>query len=119
MWPDPSPHPLPAKRRERGRSYLRPRLYSLRTLRYSLCLMTDPIDKLFADMLHLGAQQRKAGDPGAQGIVPASVYHLPGDPAGPYQYGRWSNPTWTALEDALGALEAAESVLFPSGMAAC
>jgi cystathionine gamma-lyase len=80
--------------------------------------VSDPIDKLFADMLHLGSRERKAGDPGATPIVPASVYHLPGDPAGPYQYGRWSNPTWTALEEALGALEAADTAIFPSGMAA-
>jgi cystathionine gamma-lyase len=62
--------------------------------------------------------QRRAGDPVTPAIVPSSVFFLPGDPAGPYQYGRWSNPTWSALEEALSILEDAESVIFPSGMSA-
>ncbi len=60
----------------------------------------------------------RSGDPVTPPIVPSSVYFLSGDPAGPYQYARWSNPTWTALEEALSILEDAESVIFPSGMAA-
>lgn len=60
----------------------------------------------------------RAGDPVAPAIVPSSVFFLPGDPAGPYQYARWSNPTWSALEEALSILEDAEIVIFPSGMAA-
>ncbi len=60
----------------------------------------------------------RANDPVGPVIVPSSVFFLPGDPAGPYQYARWSNPTWTALEEALSILEDAESVIFPSGMAA-
>jgi cystathionine gamma-lyase len=60
----------------------------------------------------------RANDPVVPAIVPSSVFFLPGDPAGPYQYARWSNPTWTALEEALSILEDAESVIFPSGMAA-
>lgn len=58
---------------------------------------------------------------GAFGIPPvfASTYHLQGDPAGAvFPYGRDANPTWLALEEALGALEGGEAVLFPSGMAA-
>jgi cystathionine gamma-lyase len=51
-------------------------------------------------------------------IVAAAVFHLLGEPSGPYQYGRWSNPTWDALEDALAVLENAQVVEFPSGMAA-
>lgn len=52
-------------------------------------------------------------------IAPTAVFHLPGDPAdAPYQYGRFSNPTWEALEGALGLLEGAETLVFPSGMAA-
>jgi cystathionine beta-lyase/cystathionine gamma-synthase len=60
----------------------------------------------------------KGGDLVVPPIVPAAVYHLPGDPAGPYQYGRWSNPTWDALESALAVLEDEEIAVFPSGMAA-
>ena len=76
------------------------------------------IDRLFAEMLHHGDDRLEPGDPLAPPIVPASIYHLPGDPAGAYQYGRWSNPSWSALEEALSVLEQAETVLFPSGMAA-
>ena len=57
------------------------------------------------------------GDPVTPPIVLSGVFFLPGDPTGPYQYARWSNPTWTALEEALSILEDAETVIFPSGMA--
>lgn len=54
------------------------------------------------------------GEPfGAQPVF-ASSYHLGGQD----YYGRASNPTWRALEDALGSLEGGECVVFPSGMAA-
>lgn len=79
--------------------------------------MTDPAH-LFARMLHHGAERRRPGDMVGPAISPAATYHLPGDPAGPYQYGRWSNPTWDALEEALSILEDAETVIVPSGMAA-
>lgn len=78
----------------------------------------DDIASIFAKTLHHGARSLRAGDLVVPPIVPASVYCLPGDPSGPYQYGRWSNPTWSALEEALTELEAAETVVFPSGMAA-
>src|SRR5580700_4112858 len=76
------------------------------------------MDIRFARTLHHGKGAAKAGDLVVPPIVPATVYHLPGDPAGPYQYGRWSNPTWDALEGALAVLEDAEIAVFPSGMAA-
>jgi cystathionine gamma-lyase len=78
--------------------------------------MTDTAGN-FADVLHF----RKPVEPGdlvVPPIVLASLYHLPGQPTGPHQYGRWSNPTWSALEDALSILEQAECVVLPSGMAA-
>lgn len=54
------------------------------------------------------------GDPfGAQPVF-ASSYHLGGQD----YYGRAGNPTWRALESALGELEGGECVAFPSGMAA-
>ncbi len=54
------------------------------------------------------------GEPfGAQPVF-ASAYHL----GGADFYGRAGNPTWRALETALGALEGGECVVFPSGMAA-
>jgi cystathionine gamma-lyase len=53
------------------------------------------------------------------GPVLAAPYHLQGaKDAAPYGYGRDANPTWSAVEAALGDLEGAEAVLFSSGMAA-
>lgn len=51
-------------------------------------------------------------------LTMASIFHLPGDPAGYSQYGRFANPTWDAVEKLLGHLEQAPAVSFPSGMAA-
>ncbi|TDD71839.1 cystathionine gamma-lyase [Actinomadura rubrisoli] len=57
--------------------------------------------------------------PALPGPVFAAYYHLPGEPEGPYTYGRDTNPTWTLLEAALGELEGgAEATVFSSGMAA-
>ena len=62
------------------------------------------------------------GNPLAGSPVLASTYHLAGEPAGDHQYGRYSNPTWTALEQALSELETGDQpchvALFASGMAA-
>jgi cystathionine gamma-lyase len=61
-------------------------------------------------------------EPTLPGPVFAAHFHLPGEPTGPYTYGRDENPTWTHLERAIGELEApgepAETVTFASGMAA-
>ncbi|WP_037887517.1 cystathionine gamma-lyase [Streptomyces viridochromogenes] len=62
-------------------------------------------------------------EPALPGPVFAAHYHLPGEPTGPYNYGRDENPTWTHLERAIGALEApgedgVETLAFASGMAA-
>jgi cystathionine gamma-synthase len=47
-------------------------------------------------------------------IVPASTYVA----GGPVGYGRYGNPTWDALEAALGDLDGGQAVTFASGMAA-
>ena len=74
---------------------------------------------LAAQLLHHYGQGLKPGDSVVPAIVPTAVYHLPGDPSNaPYQYGRFHNPTCEALERALGLLEGAEAIAFPSGMAA-
>ncbi len=58
------------------------------------------------------------------GPVFAAPFHVPGDPAeAAYSYGRSHNPTWTALERALGMMESGEgysarALVFGSGMAA-
>lgn len=62
-------------------------------------------------------------EPTLPGPVFAAHFHLPGDPTGPYTYGRDENPTWTLLERAIGELEApgrsgVETRVFASGMAA-
>lgn len=72
-----------------------------------------------AKLLHLAAQGAGKGDPLAPRITPASMFHLPGDPEpGLAIYGRDGNPTWDDTEAALAYLEAAPTLLFPSGMAA-
>ncbi len=58
------------------------------------------------------------GTPLVSSPVFASTYRLSGEPAGPYQYGRLSNPTWTTWEAALAELEGGETVSFASGLAA-
>ncbi|MFK4146146.1 cystathionine gamma-lyase [Streptomyces sp. NPDC004065] len=62
-------------------------------------------------------------EPTLPGPVFAAHFHLPGEPTGPYTYGRDENPTWTLLERAVGELEApgqgdVDTLVFASGMAA-
>jgi cystathionine gamma-synthase len=47
-------------------------------------------------------------------ITMAATYVAGGD----VEYGRYGNPTWTALEDVLGALEGGRCLTFASGLAA-
>ena len=76
-----------------------------------------------------------AGEPLHPSPVFAAPYHTPGDPAdAQYSYARSHNPTWTALERAIGQMESGEfatvheragkpyranALVFASGMAAC
>lgn len=83
-----------------------------------------------ADGIGDGTRAVRAGLPGPvknepplPGPVFAAHFHLPGNVAGPYTYGRDTNPTWTLLERAIGELEApgqdgVDTVVFASGMAA-
>lgn len=57
------------------------------------------------------------GTPLHPGPVLSTTFHL-GPDLPDYFYGRPGNPTWTALEDAIGALDGGECVTFASGMAA-
>jgi cystathionine gamma-lyase len=68
-----------------------------------------------------GIPEPVPGQPFRPGPVFAAPYHL--DPVtGPVPgvdgYGRTDNPTWRALEEAIGSLEGGECVVFGSGMAA-
>ncbi|MEM1086596.1 MAG: PLP-dependent transferase [Pseudomonadota bacterium] len=69
-------------------------------------------------MLHSHLKGLDKGDPVAPAIISTAKYILPGEPDSPYTYGRDGNPTVEACESALSALEDAQVVAFPSGMAA-
>jgi cystathionine gamma-lyase len=71
------------------------------------------------EILHAG--YRENNEPGAfmNGPQFAATYTAPGDPAQHrFTYGRTGNPTWSAWESALGAIDEGEAVAFASGMAA-
>jgi cystathionine gamma-lyase len=83
----------------------------------------SPVSELAAGpstrSIHAGRAPAEQGAPLLSGPVLAAPFHLRGDAdASPYGYGRDANPTWTALEAAIGALDGGESVTFASGMAA-
>ena len=61
-----------------------------------------------------GRPQRRPDAPLNEAVTFASTFHA----GGPIAYGRDGNPTWTAFEDALGALEGGSALAFASGMAA-
>src|ERR1043165_2658180 len=76
-------------------------------------------NELAARLLHHRGAKLRPGDPIMPELVLGAPFHLPGEPSNaPHQYGRFHNPTWEALEEALALLEDAPTILFPSGMAA-
>ena len=68
-------------------------------------------------LVHAG-REREQGAPVSAPIVPTSVFVSWGEPNTRRAYARSGHPNWEALEQALGALEAAEAVVFASGQAA-
>lgn len=68
-------------------------------------------------LIHAGTL-RVQGGPISPPLVPTSTYVSWGEPDPPRGYGRNGNATWEALEDALGALEDAQALVFASGQAA-
>jgi cystathionine gamma-synthase len=62
----------------------------------------------------LGREEPTPGGQVGAPLVLTSTYHADGQVA----YARSGNPTWTALEAAVGALEGGEALAFASGMAA-
>jgi cystathionine gamma-synthase len=64
--------------------------------------------------VHAGRPSAAPGAPVGPGIELSSTYHAGGE----VTYGRESNPTWRAFEEAVGALEGGQAVAFASGMAA-
>jgi len=65
-----------------------------------------------------GAGSGSVGAPVHPGPVLSSTFHLGPDGVSRDFYGRADNPTWRALEAALGELDGGECVVFASGMAA-
>lgn len=72
----------------------------------------------FARLLHHHSKDLDQGAPVNPAITLSSVYALPDGPEAEHRYGRWSNPTWSALEESFTILENATALAFPSGMAA-
>ena len=70
--------------------------------------------RLGTQAVHAGRPARTPDAPLNTPITMASTYVAGGD----VEYGRYGNPTWTALEDALGALEGGRCLTFASGLAA-
>ena len=69
--------------------------------------------------VHAGLSPGVDGEPLLAGPTFAAPYHLAGPPdASRFNYGRYDNPTWARLEDALSDLEGGQAVVFASGMAA-
>jgi cystathionine beta-lyase/cystathionine gamma-synthase len=68
-------------------------------------------------LIHAGTS-RALGAPAVPPLVPASIFVSLDDPEPSRSYGRGGNPTWEALEEALGAVEEADAVVFASGQAA-
>ncbi len=64
--------------------------------------------------VHSGRPPRDIDEPLNVPITMASTYVAGGD----LEYGRYANPTWTAFEEALGALEGGRCLAFASGLAA-
>ncbi|WP_300377261.1 cystathionine gamma-lyase [Henriciella sp.] len=79
--------------------------------------MPDPSARMM-EMLHARAAKLGRGESLTPPVVNAAKYALPGDPDHAFPYGRFDNPTWASVEAAIGVLEDAETVCFPSGMAA-
>ena len=64
--------------------------------------------------MHLGRPESLPGAAVNPPVVLSSTFHQGGD----LVYGRDGNPTWTALEEVLGALEGGRATAFASGLAA-
>ena len=80
--------------------------------------MTESSRSRAAALPHLRRAMLEKGDAVPLPLTMASIFHLPGDPKGFAQYGRFDNPTWEAVEHLLAHLEGAPCIAFPSGMAA-
>lgn len=77
-----------------------------------------------SDIVRSRLTSPRDGDPFSAPVTLASAFHAVGDPGrSSFTYGRYHNPSWTALEDALSKIESgagpsAKVLVFSSGMAA-
>ncbi len=70
-------------------------------------------------VVRAGLPDPAQGEPFLPGPTFAGPYHFRGEVGDAvHTYGRYSNPTWTRFEQALGELEGGHAVVFSSGMAA-
>jgi cystathionine gamma-lyase len=80
--------------------------------------MTADTDARIARLLHHRKAGLALGEPVVPPISVATTFHLPQAQGAAHYYGRSGQPTWDAVEAQLSILEGAETVTFPSGMAA-
>jgi cystathionine gamma-synthase len=76
--------------------------------------MTEPTWSPATTAVTAGRPEHVADAPLNVPITMASTYVATGD----LEYGRYGNPTWTAFEEALGALEGGRCLSFASGLSA-
>jgi cystathionine gamma-lyase len=80
--------------------------------------MTADTNARIARLLHHRKAGLTLGEPVVPPISVATTFHLPEAQGAAHYYGRSGQPTWDAVEAQLAILEDAETVTFPSGMAA-
>jgi len=80
--------------------------------------MDHASDTRAAALLHHRSQSLSPSDPIALPLTSSATFHTPDLANLTHVYGRSGMPTWEAVEAQLALLEEAETVAFPSGMAA-
>jgi cystathionine gamma-synthase len=75
---------------------------------------TDSVRRPATVAVHAGRPPHTPDEPLNAPVTFASTYVAGGE----LEYGRYTNPTWTAFEEALGALEGGRCLSFASGLAA-
>jgi cystathionine gamma-synthase len=75
--------------------------------------MTDATWSPATTAVTAGRPERRPDAPLNEPLAMASTYHATGD----VEYGRYGNPTWSAFEETLGALEGGRCLAFASGLA--
>ena len=80
--------------------------------------MDKSSDTRAAALLHHRSQTLSPSDPIALPLTSSATFHTPDLANLTHVYGRSGMPTWEAVEAQLALLEEADTVAFPSGMAA-